>query len=52
MPTIMQRVKSVKAEKGYRLLVKLSNGKEGYFDASLYLDKGIFKQLQDFKYFK
>jgi len=30
----------------------LSNGKTGYFDVSPYLEKGIFKELQNYSYFK
>ena len=29
----------------------MSNGKEGYFDDSPQLDKGIFKELQNASYF-
>ena len=48
----MLKVTSVKAEKDYRLLVRLSNGRSGYFDVSPYLEKGVFKQLQDIGYFE
>lgn len=48
----MIKVVYVQAAKNYQLFVKLSNGKAGYFDVSLYLDKGIFKQLKDRAYFE
>ena len=35
----------------YQILIKLSNGKEGKFDVSPYLDKGIFQELKDQNYF-
>lgn len=48
----MVKVTFVKAEKNYRLFVRLSNERSGYFDVSPYLDKGIFKELQDRDYFE
>ena len=48
----MIKVLHIKPEKDYRLFVKLSNGRSGYFDVSPYLDKGIFKELRDPNYFK
>lgn len=36
----------------YRLKVTLSNGKKGIFDVKPYLDKGIFKELKEYDYFK
>ena len=48
----MIKVTFAKAEKDYRLLVRLSNGRSGYFDVSPYLEKGIFKELQDRGYFE
>ncbi len=36
----------------YRIEVTLSNGKRGIFDVKPYLDRGIFKELQDYNYFK
>ncbi|MBI4962559.1 MAG: DUF2442 domain-containing protein [Desulfomonile tiedjei] len=36
----------------YRIKVTLSNGKEGVFDVTPYLDRGIFKELKDYDYFK
>jgi hypothetical protein len=36
----------------YRIKVTLSNGNKGIFDVKPYLDKGIFKELQDYNYFR
>lgn len=36
----------------YRIEVTLSNGKRGIFDVKPYLDRGVFKQLKDYNYFK
>lgn len=35
----------------YRIKVTLSNGKKGIFDVKPYLDKGIFIELKDYRYF-
>ena len=48
----MVKVTFVKAEKDYLLLVRLSDGRSGYFDVSPYLEKGIFKQLKNHGYFE
>ncbi|NHZ71836.1 MAG: DUF2442 domain-containing protein [Aquificales bacterium] len=48
----MVKVISVLPQDDYQLFVKLSNGKEGNFDVSPYLDKGIFKELKDKLYFR
>ena len=45
------KVVSVKPLENYRLQVVMSNGKEGIFDVSPYLDIGVFKQLKDPAYF-
>ena len=45
------RVLSVRALDNYRLKVALSNGKEGVFDMSPYLDMGVFRELKDVEYF-
>ena len=44
-------VVSVKPLENHRLRVALSNGKEGIFDVSPYLDIGVFKQLKNPAYF-
>jgi hypothetical protein len=36
----------------HRIKVTLSNGKRGIFDVKPYLDRGIFKELKDYDYFK
>ena len=36
----------------HRIKVTLSNGKRGIFDVKPYLDRGIFKELKDYNYFK
>jgi hypothetical protein len=38
--------------KNFTLTVKLSNGKAGVFDVSPFIDKGIFQELKDERYFK
>lgn len=45
-------IKRVKAESGYRLLVKFSNGEERVLDMAKYLEKGIFKELKNERYFR
>jgi hypothetical protein len=47
-------VKVITAEpiEGYRLKVLLSNGKQGIFDVTPYLDKGVFHELKDREYFR
>ena len=48
----MLKVKKVNANDDYTLFVELSDGRTGIFDVKPYLDKGVFKQLQDKNYFK
>ncbi len=36
----------------YKIKITLSTGKTGIFDVTPYLDKGIFKELRDYDYFK
>ncbi len=36
----------------YKIKVTLSNGDSGVFDVKPYLEKGVFKELKDYKYFK
>ncbi len=36
----------------YRIKAALSNGNKGIFDIKPYLDKGIFKELKDYDYFR
>lgn len=48
----MLQVISVECAQDYQLKVELSNGESGIFDMKPYLDKGVFKELQDLNYFK
>jgi len=48
----MVKVISVEATFNHKLKIKLSNGREGIFDVSPYLDKGVFQELKDSKYFR
>jgi hypothetical protein len=36
----------------YRIKVTLADGRQGVFDAKPYLDRGIFKELKDYNYFR
>jgi len=36
----------------YKIQVSLSSGDIGIFDVSPYLDKGIFKEMKNYNYFK
>ena len=36
----------------HRIGVTLSNGRKGIFDVKPYLDRGIFRELKDYSYFK
>ena len=51
MPKPYLKVLSVKPLENHRLRVALSNGREGIFDVSPYLDIGVFKQLKKPAYF-
>lgn len=48
----MVNVEKVEYSHDYKLKTKLSNGVEGLFDVSPYLDKGIFAELKDVDYLK
>ena len=41
------RVKNVLPEKNYTLHLWFTNGEEGIFDMTPYLDKGIFQELKN-----
>ena len=45
------RVKNVKAQDDYKILLTFTNGELKIFDMKPYLNKGFFKQLQDRSYF-
>jgi len=36
----------------HRIKVTLSNGNKGIFDVKPYLDRGVFKELKDYEYFR
>lgn len=44
-------VKSVKPLPGYRIYVEIEDGRRGIFDMKPYLDRGVFRELQDIYYF-
>jgi hypothetical protein len=46
------RVKSVKPEKNYQLLITFDNGEVKRFNMQPYLNFGIFSEFKDKKYFK
>jgi hypothetical protein len=48
----MLKIISIEPKENFMLFVRLSNGKEGLFDVSPYLDKGIFGELKNTGYFK
>lgn len=48
----MLKVERVEHSQGYTLKILLSDGREGIFDVSPYLDKGVFTELQDINYLK
>jgi hypothetical protein len=45
------RVKAVKPNPDYTILLLFSNGEVGSFDVKPYLDKGIFHELRDLQVF-
>jgi hypothetical protein len=47
----MVKVVRVEPIENYRLRILLSNGKEGTFDVTPYLNKGVFHELCDKNYF-
>lgn len=46
------RIKSVKPMDDYQLLLGFTNGELGLYDCKSLLGFGVFKELQDFDYFK
>lgn len=44
-------VKFVKPLPDYCIYVELENGQKGIFDLKPYLDRGVFRELQDMHYF-
>ena len=45
------RVKDVKPNPDYTLTLVFDNGEKKVFDVKPYLDKGIFQELKDLKFF-
>lgn len=48
----MVKVISAEPMENYKLKVLLSTGKQGIFDVSPYLDKGVFFELKEREYFR
>jgi hypothetical protein len=48
----MIKVKSVEPLADYKLRIILSDGRKGIFDMSPYLDRGVFRELKDPRYFR
>lgn len=48
----MVRVISVNPMDNYKLRIKLSNGRNGIFDVSPYVGKGVFGELKNEAYFR
>jgi len=48
----MLKVSHVETKENYVLYIQLSNGKNGFFDVKPYLEKGIFTELKDKRFFK
>ncbi|MGZ8163103.1 MAG: DUF2442 domain-containing protein [Methylobacter sp.] len=44
-------VKVVKPLPNYRLYVEIKDGRKSIFDMTLYLNRGVFRELQDVHYF-
>jgi hypothetical protein len=48
----MVKIIAAVSRNNYALEVKLDNGKSGIFDVTPFLDKGIFQELKDKRYFE
>ena len=46
------KITTVQVKPGYRLYVKFQNGSWRMLNMAPYLDKGIFRELRDERYFK
>ena len=46
------RVKSVAAQDDFKLLITFTNGEVGKFDCAHLLTFGVFKELEDIRYFR
>lgn len=47
----MVKILEAKPMEDNKIAIKLDNGKSGVFDTSVFIDKGIFRKLKDFRYF-
>ena len=48
----MKKVVAVKANEDFSLDLKFNDGSVRRFDATPYLDRGVFAELKDFSYFR
>jgi hypothetical protein len=46
------KVETVEPLADYKLRIMLSDGRKGIFDMSPYLDRGVFRELKDQRYFR
>lgn len=46
------RVTSVKPLPDYKVLLGFSNGEQGVYDFTKFLDRGVFRELRDEQYFQ
>ncbi len=44
-------VKTVKPLPNYKIFVEIEDGRRGIFDMTPYLDRGVFRELRDVRYF-
>ena len=52
MRPVMVKILEATPKDNHKIAVKLDNGKAGIFDASQFLDKGIFVELKEPGYFR
>lgn len=45
-------VKTVRPLDDYRIYVEIEDGRKGIFDLKPYLDRGVFRELRDKRYFE
>jgi hypothetical protein len=48
---MLEEITAVKALENFNLYIELDDGRKGVFDTKPYLNKGIFKELQEPAYF-
>ena len=51
-PAMPWRVVEVTPADGYQLIITFIDGRQGVFDCTPYLEKGVFKRLKDPEFFK